>query len=156
VGSAAVERGVDGPYGVAPLALVFLLGVAHQADVVAVAYGEVADAGQDVARAFAVAAGRLACQVGLEALEPGFRLRFAVLGNEGGEERRVVWMLAGADADFSAPLGIGETFVGQVRVGDAVLRHIGMRERSVSACHWPCGSRNCAGIALSSASDLTG
>ena len=125
VGSAALEGRIDGADGVAPLALVLFLGIAHQADIVAVADGEIADAGQDVARAFAVAARRLARQVGFHALEPGFRLRLAMLGDVGGDERRVVRMLSGADADLAAPLRIGEALIGERLVLHTVLRHVG-------------------------------
>ena len=102
------------------LALGFL--VVHQRPVIGVADADVALAGRDVARGLAVAAGGLLRQIGLEALQPFLGLRLAVLGEIGGEQRVVVHVLAGADADLALPLRVG-----QFLVGDRVLLHALLR-----------------------------
>src|SRR5262249_59863612 len=105
----------------APLALFLVLGVAHQSNVIAVADGEIAGSGENVACAFAVAARRFLREVAFQAAQPLLALRFAVLGDVGGEQRRVVGVLTRADADLAAPPGIGEALVGQGLVGHAIL-----------------------------------
>ena len=119
--AAAREGRQDHLGGVGPrLALGFL--VVHQRPVIGVAEADVALAGRDVARHFAVAAGRLLREVRLEAFQPFLGLRFAVLGEIRGEQRVVVHVLAGADADLALPLRVGEFLV-----GDRVLLHALLR-----------------------------
>src|SRR5690606_34576471 len=72
----------------------------------------------DRLRLIAVSAGGLAREIGLQPLHPLFRRLFAVMGDQRGEERDVVLMLAAAYADLALPLGIG-----QFLIGDGVLLH---------------------------------
>jgi hypothetical protein len=51
-------------------------------------------------------------------LEPRLCERLALVGDDGGDQRRVVDVLAGPNAHFALPLGVG-----QVLVGDAVELH---------------------------------
>ena len=79
---------------------------------------------RDVARGFAVAAGGFLRQIGLHALQPFLGLGLAVLGDVGREQAVVVDVLAGADADLALPLRIGELFIGDLVLLDAVLRGV--------------------------------
>src|SRR4030095_7783614 len=81
--------------------------VEHQRPVVGVGNADVAFAGCDVARHLAVAARWLLREIGLEAPEPFFGFRFAMMGDEGRKQRVVVNVLAGADAYFALPFRIG-------------------------------------------------
>ena len=61
-------------------------------------------------------------RLALRPLQPFLGLGLAVMGDEGGEQRVVVDVLAGADADLALPLRVGELLV-----GDRVLLHALLR-----------------------------
>ena len=84
----------------------------------------IAFAGGDVARGLAVSARGLLREIGFHAAQPFLGLGLAVPGDIGREQAVVVDVLAGADADLALPLGIGELFVGDGVLLDAVLRGI--------------------------------
>jgi hypothetical protein len=114
--AAALERGQDHLDGVAPLPLIGPARAApHQPDIVGVGDADVADAAHDVARDVAVAARGLARQVGLDAAEPGLGARLAIPRQVRGDQRRVVGMLTGAEADVAFPGGVGQLLVGERR-----------------------------------------
>ena len=92
--------------------------LAHQADVIGVAEGDVADAGEDVAGLLAVAARGLLGEVRLDALQPFLGLRLALVRDHRGDQADIVEVLAGADADLALPLRVGELLI-----GDLVLLH---------------------------------
>ena len=117
--------------------------VVHQRPVVGVGDADVALAGRDVARGFAVAAGRLLREVRLQALEPFLGLRFAVLGEIGGEKRVVVHVLAGADADLALPLRVGELLIGDGVLLHALLGDVDHARAHRDAVPVPSGSRYC-------------
>ena len=123
MGAAALERRQDHLGGFRPRLLLGVV-VHHQRPVIGVADADVALAGRDVARGFAVAARGLLRQIGLHALQPFLGLGLAVLGHIGREQAVVVDVLAGADADLALPLGIGELFIGDLVLLDAVLRGV--------------------------------
>ena len=115
MGAAALgEDGLHHLDRVAPLARIgAFLRRLHLADVVRVGHAHVADAAEDVARHVAVAAGGLAGQVGFHAAQPLLGLGLAVVRDQRGDERGVVGVLAGTDADLALPLGIGQVFVAE-------------------------------------------
>ncbi len=99
---------------VAPFARVAAgLRVLHVTDVVRVREADVADAAEDVARDVAVAARRLAREVRLHAAQPLLGRRFAIVRDHRRDERRVVRVLARADADLALPFRIGEILVAE-------------------------------------------
>ena len=123
VGAAAFEGRQDHLGGFRPRLLLGVV-VHHQRPVIGVADADVALAGRDVARGFAVAARGLLRQVGLHAAQPFLGLGLAVLRRVGREQAVIVDVLAGADADLALPLGIGELFVGDLVLLDAILRGV--------------------------------
>ena len=124
MGAAVLEGRQDHLDRLAPgLLLVPALARAHQPHVVGVRDGDVADAAQDVLGAVAVAAARLAGKVRLEAGQPFLGRRRVVMRHEGREQRRVVGVLARADADPPLPFGVRQILVGD-RVKLQVLGRI--------------------------------
>ena len=67
---------------------------------------------------------RPARQVGFEAVEPGLGVLRPVVGDHRGDQRDVISMLAGADADLSAPLRVGELLVSDGVLLDPILRGV--------------------------------
>ena len=59
----------------------------------------------------AISARRLAAQIGLHAAQPRLGLLGPVMADVGGDQRRVVGMLAGAGADLALELRVGEILV---------------------------------------------
>ena len=57
-------------------------------------------------------------------MQPFLGLGLAVLGGVGREQAVVVDVLAGADADLALPLGVGEFFIGDLVLLDAILRGV--------------------------------
>ena len=121
--AAVLERRQDHLGGVGPGLPVRLL-VVHQRPVIGVGDADVALAGRDVARDFAVAARRLLRKIGLDAGEPLLGLGGAVVADVGGEQRVVVDVLAGADADLALPLRVGEFLIGDRVLLHAILRGV--------------------------------
>src|SRR5262249_408155 len=138
VGAAALEGRQDDLGGVGPGLLVGLV-VVHQRPVIGVADADVALAGCDVARGFAVATGGLLRGIGLDALEPFLGLGFAVVADEGREERVVVGVLGRGDGDLALPLRVGELLVGQRGLRHAVLGDIGHARAHGNAVPVPLG-----------------
>ena len=123
VGAAALEGRQDHLGGFRPRLLLGIV-VHHQRPVIGVADADVALAGRDVARGFAVAAGGLLRQIGLHAAQPFLGLGLAVLRRVGREQAVIVDVLAGADADLALPLRVGELFIGDLVLLDAILRRV--------------------------------
>ena len=94
------------------------------AHVVGVADGDIAFAGIDALDLQPVVAGGLARQIGFHALQPGLGPRLAMRRDHRGDQRDVVDVLAGADADLAAPFRVGEFFVGDRVLLDALLRGV--------------------------------
>src|SRR3546814_13632756 len=74
--------------------------VFHAAHVIGVGNADVANTAQDVASHVAVAAGRLTAQVAFDIAQPCFGGFSAIMGDHGGDERRVVGGLARTDANL--------------------------------------------------------
>ena len=138
-----------------------LLGAAgaapHQADIVGVGRGRCRRCrrgcrGRRRGRRRRAVRARLA----LTPVEPGLGRLLAVLGDIGGDQRGVVGMLAGADADLALPLRVGELLVGEAPRCRGPSRRRATRARIDSANQWPFGSRRFAGTAASSAADWIG
>src|SRR5215211_8696507 len=121
--AAVLERRQDDMNRLRPF---LLLGgaVRHQADIVLVAEADIADAGGDVLRHVAVAAGRLLGEVGLDAAQPFLGPRLAVPDEESRDEADVVLVLEGAGAELALPLRVGEVLVSHRGVRHALLRGI--------------------------------
>ncbi len=89
--------------------------------------------------------------------QPFLRLGLAELGDDMGEQRVVVHVLAGADADLALPLRVGKLLVGdRAPASRAPWRR---RSRARAAATRTSGRRRpryCGGITLSSAADLIG
>ena len=75
-------------------------------------------------RCLAVVAGRLPRQIRLHALEPLLGVVFAVMQDHRGDQRDVIDVLSGADADLATPFWIGEIFVSDVVELHPILRRI--------------------------------
>ena len=93
----------------------------HRHHVVGVADGDVAQPGLHVAHLLAVAASGLARQIVFDAGQPGFGFFLAEVRDHRRDERDVIGVLTRADADFAAPLRVGEFFVGDRRLLHAIF-----------------------------------
>src|SRR5690606_17397073 len=122
VGATVFRIGEQNLDGVRPFLLLRLLLVLHhQADIIGVAEAKIAFASKDRAGLVAVTAIGLGGQVFLHALQPFLGLLLAIVGDHRGDQRDVVHVLAAAHANLAFPLGVGELFIGDRVLIDAIL-----------------------------------
>src|SRR5262245_62576862 len=123
--AAIVDVGKERLDGGAPTLLFGVLLVArHKGHVIGVATSQVAFARVNVARLFAVAAGRLVRQICLQTLQPLLGESFALVRDQGSQQRGVIDVLARTDADLAFPFGVSQLLIGDAVLFDAVPRSI--------------------------------